>query len=188
MKALSVLAATYPLILFSTLSLPVLAAPHNQGNGVVVLGGKIIDSACALAANSAYQVIEMEPVSVGEIIREGGGEIHPFSLRLVKCSLRRPAPSRPGSYLPDWEHVRVTFEGLTDREGRSFAAIGSSQGVALRITDVSGRESIPGVPMDLMQLTGDDQELHYALQLISNGRPLAVGSYRAAVRVRLEYF
>lgn len=188
MKALSVFVASYPLVLFSTLCLPVFAASHNQGNGVVVLGGQILDSACALDSNSAYQVIEMDPVPMGRLIREGESEPHPFTLRLVQCSLTRPDPARPGRYLPDWEHVRVTFEGVTDRGGRSFAAIGSSQGVALHITDVNGRESIPGVSMDLTPLTGGDQELHYVLQLIGNDSPMAVGNHRAAVRFRLEYF
>lgn len=188
MKALSVLAVAYPFVLCSTLCLPVLAAPHNQGNGVVVLGGQILDSACALDASSIYQVIEMDPVPMGRLIREGKSQPHPFSLRLIKCSLMRPAPSNPGRYLPDWEHVRVTFEGVTDRGGRSFAVIGSSQGVALHITDVNGRESIPGVSMDLTPLTGEDQVLHYVLQLIGNDSPMAVGNHRAAVRFRLEYF
>ena len=82
----------------------------------------------------------------------------------------------------------MTFVGLTDREGRSFAALGSSQGVALHITDVNGRESTPGVPMDLAPLSGRDQTLHYVNQLIGNDRPMAVGAHRAAVRFRLEYF
>lgn len=188
MKALSALAVTYSLVLFTTSCIAVAATRQDQGSGVVTLGGQILDSACALDTNSDYQLIEMEPVPVGRMVREGESPPHPFLLRLVQCSLTRPDPSRPGQYLPDWEHVRVTFEGLTDMAGRSFAAIGSSQGVALHITDMNGRESIPGVPMSLTPLTGKDQVLHYTLRLIGNGSPMAVGTHRAAVRFRLEYF
>lgn len=42
--------------------------------------------------------------------------------------------------------------------------------------------------MFLTPLTGEDQELRYNLKLVGNGRPMAVGSYRTAVRFRLEYF
>ena len=42
--------------------------------------------------------------------------------------------------------------------------------------------------MALTPLTGEDQELRYVLQLVGNGRPMADGSHRAAVRFRLEYF
>lgn len=164
------------------------ASAANQGNGLVTLEGQILDSACALDSGSVYQLIEMDPVPMGRLIREGDGDPHPFSLRLVQCSLTRPDPERPGQYLPDWQHVRVTFEGLSDREGRSFASSGTSRGVALHITDSQGRESTPGIPMPMTPLSGEDQSLHYIVQLVGNDQPMAVGSHRAAVRFRLEYY
>ena len=188
MKVFTASAFSCVLAMFLTSCLSVFAEPRQQGSGVVTLGGQILDSACALDANSAYQVIDMTPVPVGRLVREGESDPHPFSLRLIQCSLTRPDPDRPGQYLPDSEHVRVTFEGLTDREGRSFAALGSSQGVALHITDANGQESIPGVPMDLTPLAGEDMVLNYVLQLVGNDQPMAVGSHRAAVRFRLEYY
>lgn len=163
-------------------------ARENQGNGRINMAGEILDSACALDASSAYQVIDMTPLSVGGLIRHNAGEPSVFSLRLVKCSLTRPDPHRSGAYLPDWQHVRVTFDGLTDISGRHFAALGTSSGMALRITDVQGQESIPGVPMSLIALTENHQELRYSLQLVGNGRPMVVGSHRTALRFRLEYF
>ena len=188
MNVLSALVVSASLVLGSTLFNTVFAVQEHKDEGRVMLSGQILDSACALDANSAYQVIEMDPVPVGRLVRDGESDPHPFSLSLVSCSLTRPDPERPGNYLPDSEHVRVTFEGQTDREGRSFAALGSSQGVALHITDVNGRESTPGVPMDLAPLSGRDQTLHYVIQLIGNDRPMAVGAHRAAVRFRLEYY
>ena len=185
-NVLSTLAVTSSLLIGSTLFISASAA--NQGNGIVTLEGQIVDSACALDAGSAYQLIEMDPVPVGRLIRDGDSDPHPFTLRLVACTLTRPDPESPGEYLPDWQHVRVTFEGLTDREGRSFAAQGTSQGVALHITDRQGRESMPGVPMPMMPVTSGDQALHYIVQLVGNNQPMAVGAHRAAVRFRLEYY
>lgn len=186
MRVISTWAVTSSLLLGLPLCLSVQAATPNDG--VVALEGQILDSACALDTGSVYQLIEMDPVPMGRLIREGDGDPHPFSLRLVKCSLTRPDPESPGQYLPDWQHVRVTFEGLSDREGRSFAASGSSEGVALHITDLQGRESIPGVAMPMIPLTGEDQTLHFIVQLVGNDRPMAVGAHRAAVRFRLEYY
>ncbi|PAA31543.1 fimbrial protein [Pseudomonas fragi] len=167
---------------------PIAVARDNQGSGSITLHGQILESACALDANSAYQVIELDPLPMGQLIRLGESAPRTFTLRLVKCLLTRPDPSRPDSYLPDWQHVRVTFDGLPDMGGRFFAAGGTAQGLALRITDMQGQDSKPGVPMGLTPLTGEDQELRYVLQLVGNGRPMAVGSHRAAVRFRLEYF
>lgn len=187
MNALMRVAVTSSLTLLCTPFNALLAA--DQGAGIVTLAGQIIDTACAIDTNSAYQIIEMDPAPVGRLIREGEGEPHPFSLRLTNCSLTRYNSDRPGEKLPDWKHVRVTFDGVPDREGRSFAATGSSQGVALHITDSEGRESAPGVPMPLMPLTSaKDQVLHYTLQLVGNNQPMSVGSHSAAVRFRLEYY
>ena len=125
---------------------------------------------------------------MGRLIRQGEGKSHAFSLRLIKCLLTRPNPFRPGTFLPDWQHLRVTFEGLADGNGQLFATQGTSQGLALRIADMQGQPSKPGVPMALVPLAGTDQELRYTLQLVGNGRPMAAGSHRVAVRFRLEYF
>ncbi|WP_372240964.1 fimbrial protein [Pseudomonas sp. FSL R10-1350] len=178
-----------------TSSFALLMVPFNnvvaagQQNGVVTLGGEILDAACAMDTSSAYQVIEMDPMPIGRLIRLGEGDPHSFTLRLINCSLTRNDPDRPGEKLPDWQHIRVTFDGVSDRQGLSFAANGSSQGVAFHITDAEGRESFPGVPMTMIPLSSvRDQVLHYTLKLVGNNQPLSVGSHRAAVRFRLEYY
>lgn len=171
-----------------TLFSDVSAVQANQGGGRVTLEGQVVDSACALDASNAYQLVEFEPLPMGQFIRQGQALPTLFTLRLTKCSLARPDSFQSGSYLPEWQHVRVTFDGLADASGRWFAVGGTAKGLALRIADSQGQESLPGVPMPLTPLTGADQELRYTLQLVGNGRPMAVGSHRTAVRFRLEYF
>ena len=127
MKALSPAALATSLVLLTLSVNTVLAA--GQGSGIVRLGGEIIDTACTLDTGSAFQIIEMDPAPVGRLIREGEGDPHPFTLRLVGCSLTRYDPDHIGERLPDWQHVRVTFEGEPDREGRSFAATGPRKGL-----------------------------------------------------------
>ena len=159
-----------------------------QGDGIVTLNGEVIDSACGLELASADQSIEMPPEPIGRLLRNTVGAPHPFQLRLVNCSLTRPDPSRPGETLPDWQHLRVTFDGARDREGRSFTAFGDSQGVAFHIWDSAGQESVPGVPMGLHPLKEGDMTLDYTLRLVGNGLPLVPGAHLAAVRFELEYF
>lgn len=159
-----------------------------QGDGVVTLGGEVVDSACGLELASADQSIDMPAEPIGRILRNTIGDPHPFQLRLVNCSLSRPDPLRPGVSLPDWEHLRVTFDGARDREGRSFAASGFSQGVAFHIWDAAGQESIPGEPMALLPLTEGDMTLHYTIRLVGNGLQLVPGAHSAAVRFTLDYF
>jgi fimbrial protein len=166
----------------------VFAQSSSQGEGVVTLGGEVVDSACGLELSSLDQTVEMPAEPVGRLLRNTRGETHPFQLRLVNCTLSRPDPSRPGGTLPDWQHMRVTFDGPTDRSGRSFAVFGGSQGVALHIVDSAGEESVPGERMAPRPLSEGSMTLDYTLSLIGNGLPLIVGPHSAAVRFKLEYF
>ncbi|MGY2374349.1 fimbrial protein [Pseudomonas sp. SDO524_S393] len=165
-----------------------LAQGGSQGEGLLTLGGEVVDSACGLELASIDQTIEMPPEPVGRLLRNTRGEDHPFQLRLVNCSLTRPDPLRPGMSLPDWKHMQVTFEGPTDRAGLSFAVFGASQGVALHIVDSAGQESVPGERMAPAPLSEGDMTLNYVLYLVGNGLPLVVGAHSAAVRFKLEYF
>jgi fimbrial protein len=180
------LAITSSLAMF--ISPLVFAQAPAQGAGVVTLGGEVIDSACGLELASVDQSIEMTPEPIGRLLRNTIGAPHPFQLRLVNCSLTRPDPSRPGATLPDWQHLQVTFDGPRDRNGRSFAALGDSQGIAIHIWDAAGQESVPGEPMALLPLAEGDMTLHYTLRLVGNGLPLMPGAHSAAVRFKLDYF
>ena len=186
MKTFINLAITSSLTMFA--SPWVFAQEPAQGEGVLTLGGEVVDSACGLELSSVDQSIEMPAEPIGRLLRNALGEPHPFDLRLVNCSLTRPDPSRPGATLPDWEHLRVTFDGPRDRDGRSFAAFGDSQGVAFHIWDSAGQESVPGEPMAPHPLNEGDMTLHYTLRLVGNGLPLSPGAHRVAVRFKLEYF
>lgn len=186
MKVFTRLTVVSSFLMFVSSFIYVLAA--NQGEGVVRLKGAIVESACGLDAASADQTIEMAPDSVGRLLRHAEGKPHPFQLRLVDCSLSRPDPSSQGNSLPDWQHIQVTFDGDSDRGGRSFATFGDSQGVALHIADAFGQESTPGEPMPMHPVTDGDITLHYTIRLIGNGRPLVAGTHSAAVRFKLDYY
>lgn len=166
----------------------VFAQVSTQGDGVVTMGGEVVDSACGLEAASVDQTIEMKPDPIGRLLRQGRGEPRPFQLRLVNCELSRTDPTRPHISLPDWQHLRVTFDGPDDGDGRSFAVFGDSKGVALIIEDAAGQRGVPGEAMAPYPLVDGDMTLHYTLRLVGNGRPLAAGSHSAAVRFKLEYF
>lgn len=186
MKTFISLAVASSLMVF--ISPCLIAQAASQGDGVVTLGGVVVDSACGLELSSVDQTIEMPHEPIGRLLRNTQGEPHPFQLRLVNCSLTRPDPLRPGQTLPDWEHMRVTFDGPTDRDGRSFAVFGTSQGVALHIQDSAGQESVPGERMAPVPLAEGDMTLNYTLRLVGNGLPMFVGPHSAAVRFKLEYF
>ncbi|MCF5097795.1 type 1 fimbrial protein, partial [Pseudomonas gessardii] len=67
MKTIISFAVTSSLMLF--ISPWVAADTPAQGDGLVTLGGEIIDSACGLELVSADQTIEMRPEPIGRLLR-----------------------------------------------------------------------------------------------------------------------
>lgn len=81
----------------------------SQGWGRVNMQGAIIDTACAIAAGSRDQAIDMDTVPVADIIRDGRGVPRAFSIELVNCELSRA--EKKGA---DWQYFQVTFDGNAD--------------------------------------------------------------------------
>lgn len=168
-------------ILLVLLNNQVQAAHSSQGWGRVNMQGSIIDTACAIAAGSREQTIDMDTVPVGDIMRDGQGTTRPFSVELIHCELSRPDPK-----LPDWRHFQVTFDG--DADGSLFGVSGEAKGVALEITDSHGNKAAPGEPLPLGEITHGSMKLDYTMKLISNNQALKAGGYTSAVRFKLDYY
>lgn len=152
-----------------------------QGWGRVSLQGAILESACAIDTQSLDQSIEMAILPVSQVIRDGGGTLQPFYIRLINCRLTHLDPS-----LPDWSTFQITFDGLGE-EGL-FGVEGQAKGVALQITDDNGHIARPGEPMPAGRLTGENMQLQYALQLVANYNSLRAGNYTSAIRFKMEYY
>lgn len=170
-----------PFILLVLLNNHAQAAHQTQGWGRVNMQGSIIDTACAIAAGSREQTIDMDTVPVGDIMRDGQGTSRPFSVELIHCELSRPDPK-----LPDWHHFQVTFDGEAD--GALFGVNGEAKGVALEITDSLGNKAAPGTPLPVGEIMPGSMKLDYTMKLVSNNQALKAGGYTSAVRFKLDYY
>lgn len=157
------------------------AAEAVQGWGRVNMEGAIVDTACAIAAGSRDQTIDMDTVPVSQIIRDGQGLTRPFTVELINCVLERP-----NSKLPDWTHFQVTFDG--DADGALFGVQGEAKGVALQIVDQRGNIARPGNPLPVGDITPGRMLLNYSMKLVSNQQPLRAGDYFSTVRFKLDYY
>ncbi|MGQ8776651.1 fimbrial protein [Serratia sp. NA_112.1] len=171
----------YPFILLVLLIIKVQAVQQTQGWGRVNMKGAIIDTACAIAAGSREQVIDMDTVPMGDIMRDGQGTARSFSVDLINCALTRPDPT-----LPDWRYFQVTFDG--DADGALFGVSGEAKGIALEITDSHGNKAEPGEPLPIGGLTPGTMKLDYTMRLVSNSQVLKSGAYTSAVRFKLDYY
>ncbi|BEM85138.1 pilin [Serratia marcescens] len=153
----------------------------SQGWGRVNMQGAIIDTACAIAAGSRDQAIDMDTVPVADIIRDGRGVPRAFSIELVNCELSRA--EKKGA---DWQYFQVTFDGNAD--GGLFGIDGEAKGVGLQIADVSGNIAWPGSPLPNDYISPGSMRLNYEMLLVANKQPLRAGAYYSAVRFKMDYY
>lgn len=143
--------------------------------------GAIIETACAIAVESQEQSIDMDVMSLGEIIRDGKGRVKPFTIELINCVVERQ--NKKKTY---WKKFQVTFDG--DAEGNLFGVRGEASGIALKITDQNNRLAQPGRPLALEDITLGNMKLNYNLHLVANQRVLKAGKFFSAIRFKLDYF
>lgn len=157
------------------------AARSSQGWGQVNMQGAIIDTACAIAAGSREQAIDMDVTPVADIIREGSGVVRHFSIELINCVL-----SRAESKLPDWRGFQVTFDG--DADGELFEMHGGAKGIGLQIVDAEGNIASPGNPLPVGEILPGRMLLNYQMRLVTNKQPLRAGDYYSAIRFKMDYY
>ncbi|WP_158784159.1 fimbrial protein [Pantoea sp. BAV 3049] len=147
----------------------------------VIMDGRILDTPCSIAPDSRDQTISVGSTPVGVIARQGQGQSVPFHIHLKDCVLRRT-----DTRLPDWNKFAITFDGEAD--GDNFAVSGDARGVALQVTDKKGNVARPGEALEAGMLNEGDQELHFALRVVSNNKPLRKGTFWSVVHFRINYF
>ncbi|MFC0228828.1 fimbrial protein [Serratia aquatilis] len=149
--------------------------------GDINLSGSIIDVPCSIDVDSRNQTLDMGLLPATQIIREGQGGEHAFTIKLVNCLL-----FRVNEQLPEWRYFQITFDGLNDNG--KFGIIGNAAGVALQISDNQGRIAVPGVPLPTGQLSSGEMSLHYSARLVSNSRQLHTGEYSSLVSFKMDYY
>ncbi|WP_068794414.1 fimbrial protein [Erwinia tasmaniensis] len=152
-----------------------------SGKGIVNMEGAIMDSACAIAAESRDQTIDMDTVPVGNIVREGYGPAKSFSLKLIHCELDKSHPKSP-----QWRNFQVMFDGEVD--GNLFGINGEAAGIALEIKDTLGNIAKPGEAMPLREIIPGSLKLDYMLRLVSNNKVLKPGPFNSSVRFKMDYY
>ncbi|ASM15412.1 type 1 fimbrial protein [Serratia marcescens] len=158
-----------------------LAHSANQGRGEVTVNGRIIASACAIDTESGDQTITMATLPVSQIIRDGQGELHEFTIKLVNCTLEKFNPE-----LDDWRYFAVTFDGRED--AGLFGVDGNAKGIALQISDTRGNVAAPGMPMAKNEIQSDTMAFNYGLRLMGNNQVMKAGSYYSTVRFKMDYY
>lgn len=151
------------------------------GWGKVNMQGAIIDTSCTIAVKNEDQTIDMDVISINDLVRDGQGRSKLFSIKLINCVLERSDNNSPG-----WKQFQVTFDGAAI--GDLFAVLGSASGIALQLTDNAGIIARPGVPLPPQDIIRGELQLDYSARVVANAHAFKSGGYSAAVHFKLDYF
>ncbi|WP_336219536.1 fimbrial protein [Citrobacter amalonaticus] len=157
-----------------------LVCAQSIEQGRVSMQGSIIDTPCAIVTDDLEQTIDLGIATMGDIVQNGEGAEHTFSLHFVNCD--SGADSASGAGLHEFQ---TTFDGPA--QGDIFNLSGAS-GIGLQISDAAGNIAFPGKPMPSIPLTTDNQRVDYTLRLMGNNHRLKAGNFHSVLRFKVDYF
>ncbi|HDN2510915.1 fimbrial protein [Providencia vermicola] len=178
---------TIVMVLSGIMFAPIVSAQNQisraQGpfEGTVTMGGSIIETPCAIDADSRDQSVSITTVPVSQIIHDRESPVRNFSIRLINCVL---TPVTPGT--PNWQTFNITFDGPTD--GRNFDVFGHANGLSVKISDADGNVAIPGKAMPDLPIKAGETTLHYNVRVVPNNKRLKPGNYQTTIRFKMDYY
>ncbi|WP_337039484.1 fimbrial protein [Serratia marcescens] len=143
--------------------------------GTLSIRGAVLESACAIEPDNAFQTIDLGSVPIKNIERNGASAAHPFTLRLVNCAL---TDSKGKQY----KSIEVTFTGF-DAPGNEM----DKNGIRLRVIDENGRRIFPGVPVTDIPIHVGNMTLHYSVFWVGNGKRIRPGNYQTTMNILFQY-
>ncbi|MHA6312520.1 MULTISPECIES: fimbrial protein [Pantoea] len=175
------------IFLISLFSLAVLsqfsvANAAGQGHGKVQMQGMIIDTPCAISAESLDQSIDLDVLPVSTIVNEGVGPAQPFTIKLSNCSLESSLKNKN-----DWSKFSIAFDGNTTN-GDLFSTSGEANGVGLQISDKAGNIAVPGQAMPENSITPGSMTINYNLRLMADQNTVRAGNFQSTIRFRMDYY
>jgi type 1 fimbria pilin len=147
----------------------------------ITLSGSIIDVPCSIDTASRNQTLDMGFLPAWQLIRNGQGISHNFTIKLVNCEL-----FQINGQLPEWRYFQITFDGRNDNG--KFGVDGNAAGIALQISDNQGNIAVPGIPLPAGQLSSGNMFLQYSARLVSNSQQLQAGEYSSILRFKIDYY
>ncbi|WP_369308854.1 fimbrial protein [Providencia rettgeri] len=175
------------MVLSGILFAPIVSAQYQISraqepiDGTVTMGGSIIETPCAIDADSRDQSVNITTVPISQIIQDRESPTSNFSIRLINCVLTPTAPGKP-----NWQSFNIVFDGPTD--GRNFDVFGHANGLSVKITDSNGNVAIPGKAMPSFPIKAGETTLNYNVQAVSNNKRLKPGNYQTTIRFKMDYY
>lgn len=164
----------------------------DGAHGILHVHGSLTESACRLATSSAWQDISMGNIGTAQLrhIGERGTAVK-FELKLEDCasSASRMSDSYTGNVT--WSNrqpsVSISFKAPLDPDNPELIQVSGASGLALRLTDMYGRDVRVGGHATPLQLTPGNNQLVYTIVPERTRANLAAGNWWSLINIGLDY-
>lgn len=157
----------------------------DQGHGKVTFTGSVVDSPCSIHPDSLDQTVALGQISNASLKDGKSSTARNFSIKLENCTFGTPASKNK---------VSVTFTGTESTAVAGLlATTGTAKGVAVAITDDSGKAVKLGEPTKGRKLSEGNPTLNFAAYVQgasgTKDAPAAIteGDFQAVADFTLAY-
>ncbi|EBH1886804.1 hypothetical protein FKD80_20945 [Salmonella enterica] len=165
----------------------------DGANGTLYIHGTLVENACHLDMNSAYQEINLGSLSTEHFNRPGDqGHAVPFEIKLEKCfNITGTAYGTPSLHKIRYTGqplVEVYFSAVADNYNHELIRMEGVSGVGIRIMD-QFRNNIAINSFDkTTELTAGDNILSFRLAPEKTTDSLSVGKFNSLFNFHLKYY
>lgn len=166
---------------------------HVDGaHGTITVRGQLNESSCWLEMRSLQQSVIFNGLATSQFHQPGDhAQTQYVDLYLRDCPgiSGYAVDERTGqqSYARGQPFARLMFDAERDENSPQWVRLWGISGLALRLTDVNGRQMRLGSSESPVYLVPGQNILRYGLTPVRTAAPLHAGEFRANVRFTLDY-
>ncbi|WP_297198279.1 fimbrial protein [uncultured Pluralibacter sp.] len=160
--------------------------------GRIEVRGELVENACRLELDSAYQEIDLgvQPTSHFQLVGDYGKPVS-FELTFMDCLRTGSATrdDRSGSQFFDnyQPSVTVSFLAAADSTNSDLVAASGTSGLGLIIKDQRNRAVRIGFPGQQFVLTPGQDSIRYTITPVRTAEPLIAGAFYTTIFFHMMY-
>lgn len=161
-------------------------------HGELAVHGSLMEGACRLDMDSAWQVVEMGDFSTASLVHAGDeGRPLIFKVVLRGCIHMQGDEIDRHTYRhvwdPDLPVISLSFNTPFRHGGNELIDVPGMQGIGLRISDLQHSGMDIGFSGEPHFINAGDNELQFTVTPVRTLEPLIPGPFQASVDFQLEY-
>lgn len=154
--------------------------------------GALVVGACQLDMQSAYQEIDIQGTTTGNLLNLGDfGPATALTIQMSDCQAIGGHSVSPATNVSTWDDKRpvvtVSFMAAVDSDNPDLIKVNGITGMGLLLKDSNGRKISLGKKDKPQFISPGSNALGYTVTAVRTSAPLTTGSFRAVIDFWVSY-